>query len=85
MSATQAGAVDMGAGIKGRELRVSATVVSVDPAAETVTFRGPKGHISTVNVEDPALQAKLPSLKPGQVVQFDYTEAVAADVRPASK
>ena len=85
MSATQAGAVDLGAGIKGRELRVSATVMSVDPAAETVTFKGPKGHISTVNVEDPALQAKLPSLKPGQVVQFDYTEAVAADVRPVSK
>jgi cold shock CspA family protein len=84
MSATQAGAVDRGAGVKGRELRVSATVVSVDPAAETVTFKGPKGRLSTVNVEDPALQARLPTLKPGQVVQFDYVEAVAADLRPAS-
>jgi cold shock CspA family protein len=85
MSATQAGAVEMGAGVKGRELRLSATVISVDPAAQTVTFKGPKGHISTVNVENPALQAKLPSLRPGQVVQFDYTEAVAADIRPASR
>ncbi len=41
--------------------------------------------MATVNVQDPALQAKLPSLKPGQVVQFDYIEAVAADIRPASK
>ena len=34
--------------------------------------------MKTVNVDDPAMQKKLPSLKPGQVVQFTYTEAVAA-------
>jgi hypothetical protein len=84
MSATQAGAVDLGAGVQGREFRLSAKVVSVDQAAETVTFKGPKGRVRTVSVESPALQAKLPTLKPGQVVQFDYTEAVAADIRPAS-
>jgi cold shock CspA family protein len=84
MSATQAGAVDLGAGIQGREFRLSAKVVSVDQAADTVTFKGPKGRVRTVNVEDPALQSKLATLKPGQVVQFDYTEAVAADIRPAS-
>ena len=60
-------------------------MVSVDQAANTVTFKGPQGKIRTVNVEDAALQAKLATLKPGQVVQFDYTEAVAADIRPASK
>lgn len=85
MSATQEGAVDLAAGVKGREFRVSAKVVSVDPAANTVTFKGPQGRVRTVSVENPALQAKLPSLKPGQVVQFDYTEAVAADVQPASE
>jgi len=29
------------------------------------------------------MQKKLPSLKPGQMVQFVYTEAVAASIRPA--
>lgn len=58
--------------------------MNVDQAAETVTFKGPKGRVSTVNVTDPALQAKLATLKPGQLVQFDYTEAVAADIRPAA-
>ena len=81
---TQAGSSDLGAGIQSREFKISAKVVSVDPAANTVTFKGPKGRVRTVNVENPALQAKLPTLKPGQVVQFDYTEAVAADIKPAS-
>jgi cold shock CspA family protein len=85
MSATQTGAVDLAAGVRSREFNYSAKVVSVDAAADTVTFKGPKGRIATVNVENPALQAKLPTLKPGQVVQFDYTEAVAADIRPAAK
>jgi len=84
MTATQAGERDLGAGVQGREFRLSAKVVSVDPATNSVTFKGPQGRVRTVNVEDPALQAKLPMLKPGQVVQFDYTEAVAADIQPSS-
>jgi hypothetical protein len=85
MSEKQTGAIDVGSGIQARELKVSAAVVSVDTAENTVTFKGPKGRMRTVHVEDAALQAKLGSLKPGQVVQFDYTEAVAADIRPAAK
>jgi hypothetical protein len=85
MSEKQVGAVDVADGVQARELKISAAVVSVDQAANTVTFKGPKGKIRTVHVQDAALQAKLGSLKPGQVVQFDYTEAVAADIRPASK
>jgi cold shock CspA family protein len=83
-SMTQAGANDLGAGLKSREFKLSAKVVSVDQEANTVTFKGPKGRVRTVSVENPALQSKLATLKPGQVVQFDYTEAVAADIRPAS-
>ena len=83
-SMSQAGERDLGAGVMGREFRLSAKVVSVDPSANTVTFRGPQGRVRTVNVQDEALQSKLATLKPGQVVQFDYTEAVAADIRPSS-
>jgi hypothetical protein len=56
----------------------------VDPSANTVTFKGPKGNMRTIYVADPANQEKLPNLKPGQVVQFEYTEAVAAAIHPSS-
>jgi Cu/Ag efflux protein CusF len=71
-----------GAGAAGKQTTISAKVVSVDPAANTITFKGPKGNIETVDVQDPDNQAKLPSIKPGQVMQFTYTEAMAVSVTP---
>jgi cold shock CspA family protein len=85
MSERKGQSVDIGGGVTGREMKMSAEVVSVDPAANTVTFKGPKGNMRTVYVADAALQEKLTSIKPGQVVQFDYTEATAATIRPAAK
>lgn len=75
--------VDMGGGVRGREVMVTAEVVSVDASANSVTFKGPKGNLRTVHVDNPTLQEKLPMLKPGQVVQFDYTQATAASIRPS--
>jgi hypothetical protein len=72
-------------GSAGREVTVSATVVSVDPAGNTVTFKGPKGQMQTIDVKDPDMQRRLPNLKPGQVVQFTYTEGLAASIRPQAK
>ena len=83
MSERRGRAVDMGGGVRGREVTMTAEVVSVDPSANIVTFKGPKGNLRTVHVENPALQEKLPSLKPGQVVQFDYTQAIAASIKPS--
>jgi hypothetical protein len=74
-----------GSGAAGRQVTVSAHVVSVDPAANTITLKTPKGVIETVNVQDPDNQAKLPSIKPGQVMQFTYTEAMAVSITPAAK
>lgn len=74
-----------GAGAAGRQVSISAKVVSVDPAANTITFKGPKGNIETVDVQDPDNQAKLSSIKPGQVMQFTYTEATAVSVTPGGK
>jgi len=85
MSEKKGRAVDMGGGVTGRELTMTAEVVSVDPRADTVTFKGPKGNVRTVYVSNPANQAKLPSLKPGQVVEFKYTEAVATSIRPSAQ
>ncbi len=83
MSERRGRSVDMGGGVRGREIMVTAEVVSVDSSANTVTFKGPKGNLRTIHVDNPTLQEKLPSLKPGQVVQFDYTQATAASIRPA--
>ena len=85
MTERKGSAVDIGGGISGREVKMSAEVVSVDPSANTITFKGPKGNMRTVYVADAALQQKLASMKPGQVVQFDYTEAQAAAIRPSAK
>jgi len=71
-------------GAAGREVTVTAEIIKVDPAANKVTFKGPGGKRKTVTVEDPGLQAKLPTLKKGQVVMFQYTEAVAAAIQPSS-
>jgi hypothetical protein len=67
----------------GRETTISAEVTKIDVLNNKVSFKGPKGQIRTVTVEDPDMQKRLPNLKPGQVVQFTYTEAVAASIRPA--
>jgi hypothetical protein len=73
-----------GGGAAGREVTVSAEVISVDAANNKVTFKGPKGMLRTVKVQDPDLQARLPNLKPGQVVMLRYTEAVAASIQPSA-
>jgi hypothetical protein len=76
--------VAQGVGAGSRQMTVSATVVSVDPKRNKVTFKGPRGNVRTVDVEDPDMQRKLPGLKVGQVVQITYTEAMAASIRPSS-
>jgi Cu/Ag efflux protein CusF len=59
--------------------------ISVDAANNKVTFKGPKGQLRTITAQDPEVQAKLPGLKPGQVMQLTYTEAVATAVQPVAK
>ena len=73
-----------GGRMAGRETTITAEVLQVDVPGNKVTFKGPQGNARTVSVSDPSLQKKLPNLKPGQMVQFVYTEAVAASIRPAA-
>lgn len=70
------------AGMRSKQVTISAEILEVDAASNKVVFKGPKGNARVVNVSDPEMQAKLPSLKPGQVVQFTYTEAVAVAIQP---
>ncbi|HSS70100.1 MAG TPA: hypothetical protein VLQ46_05540, partial [Casimicrobiaceae bacterium] len=65
----------------GRQVQVTANVVAVDAATQTVTLRGPKQTVN-LHVNDPA-QFKL--VKVGDQVEATYTEAVALSVEPVAK
>jgi hypothetical protein len=66
----------------GRQITATVEVVGVDEVMNRVTFKGPKGTMRTVTVYDPAMQKKLTSLQPGQMVQITYREAIAALLKP---
>jgi len=72
----------MGAGAAGKQTTISAEVLEVDAANNKVVLKGPKGNARVVSVESPEMQARLPQIKPGQVVQVTYTEAIALALRP---
>jgi hypothetical protein len=62
----------------GRQVQVTASVVAVDAATQTVTLKGPKQTVN-LHVGDPA-QFKL--VKVGDQVEAKYTEAVLLSVEP---
>jgi hypothetical protein len=62
-----------------QETEAVVTVTKVDPKARTVTFRGPKGGVATLQV--PPEAQNLDQVKPGQQYRMKYVEAVAVEVR----
>jgi Cu/Ag efflux protein CusF len=68
------------AGIAGRQVKVTADVVAVDAATQTVSLKGPKQTVD-LKVRDPE-QFKL--VKVGDQVEATYTEALAISVEPAA-
>jgi Cu/Ag efflux protein CusF len=71
----------MPGGAAVREVKVIASVESIDAKAQTVTLRGPE-HTATVKVQDPA---SLKGVKKGDMVEAVYTEAVALKVEKGAK
>ena len=65
-----------------RQVTALADVVVVDPKKSTITLRGPRGNIVTLDVQNPD-QFKV--VKQGDQVEVTYTEAVALSVEPAPK
>jgi hypothetical protein len=59
-----------------------ADVIGVDPKKSTITLKGPRGNVVTLNVQNPD-QFKV--VKKGDQVEVTYTEAVALSVEPAPK
>jgi hypothetical protein len=66
-------------GVTSMQTTVTATVVSVNTSNNTVVLRGPHG-LHTVHVQDPDLQGRLHTIKPGQTVKMTYTEALATSI-----
>jgi hypothetical protein len=65
-----------------RQVTALADVTAVDPQKSTITLKGPRGNVVTLNVQNPD-QFKV--VKKGDQVEVTYTEALALSVEPAPK
>ncbi len=64
---------------EAKVLEISAEVVHVDQAKQTVKLKGPEGNTVQVKVQDPS---RLQGLKKGDLVAATYTESTAISVEP---
>ena len=65
-----------------RQVTAIANVIAVDPKKSTITLKGPRGNVVTLDVQNPD-QFKV--VKKGDQVEVTYTEALALSVEPAPK
>jgi len=64
--------------VEESETTVTADILDLDKARETVTLKGPDGDVVVVQVADPA---NLDKVKVGDTIVITYTEALAIAVR----
>ncbi|UPG96540.1 hypothetical protein [Luteibacter aegosomatissinici] len=69
-------------GVVGKSISVTSRISAIDLAAHTVTLTGPDGKQRRIEVHDPARQARMSSLKVGDLVRMTYVEGVAIQVTP---
>jgi Cu/Ag efflux protein CusF len=62
-----------------QETEAVVTVTKVDKEARSVTFRGPRGNLGTLDL--PKESQNLDQVKVGQQYKLKYVEAVAVDIR----
>lgn len=62
-----------------QEAEAVVTVTKVDKAARSVTFRGPRGNLGTLDV--PKESQNFDQVKVGQQYKMKYVEAVAIEIR----
>ena len=65
-----------------RQITAIATVTAVDQKASTITLKGPRGNVVTLDVKNPD-QFKV--VKVGDQVEATYTEALALSIEQAPK
>lgn len=70
----------MPAGAVGRKTTITAEIWHINKDANLVTLKGPQGGMRTIQVQDPAMQAKLQQLKVGDLVDFTVTQALGVAV-----
>jgi hypothetical protein len=70
------------AGAVAQQITVTVTITAIDPSVPSVTFKGPKGNLRTIKVQDPQ---KLNGVKVGDLVDISYTESLAVTVDKAPK
>jgi hypothetical protein len=68
-------------GARSNTIEIVTEVAAVDPVANTIALRGPRGNTQIIAVEREDLRAKLPSVKRGDLLKISYTEAVALGIR----
>ena len=87
VAASAAGAAKPGAkpgAAAGSETEVTFSILSVDTAANTLdVIPQGGGRVHTLHVQDPARQALLKTVQPGQFLTVTYTQAFALTVQPA--
>jgi hypothetical protein len=71
--------------VTARQATVTAKIVAVDTAEDTVTVKTADAKQHTLKVNDPQLSAQLHTIKPGENVDLTYTQAVAIDVEPSAE
>jgi hypothetical protein len=71
------------AGGMGEAVSARVVIEFVDTLRNVVHFTGPKGKKRVIRVEKPEFRAMLRTLRPGDVVELTYFEAVAVKVEPA--
>jgi hypothetical protein len=65
-----------------RRFKVVTTIEGLDRPTETITVKGPLGHLVMVRVAD---VANLPKLRIGETIVVTYTEALALSLEKAAK
>ncbi len=85
VSSAQGGTVapldDRPGGTIAKTISLVTEVVAVDPVANTIALKGPRGNTQIIAVQREDLRARLPNVKRGDLLRISYTEAVAVDIR----
>ena len=68
----------------GQTITTTVQIESVDTSFDTVSFKRPDGLVRTIAVESPEGKKFIRTLKKGDKVDVEYTEALAVSVVPGS-
>ena len=69
----------------GQMITMTVRIESVGPAGETVTFTGPSGRLEAIKIRRDEARTFASGLRPGDIVEITYTEALAIQVEPMSE